>query len=153
MTGTLFQSKLAKGFKSAPRGLSAGADMVSRGLLKFTAAYATATDKAELCILPPFCRVVDIIALAEVAVTDITFTVGFLTGEAGATDNARVQDAVFFAATTGEGVVTRMSLLTGFKQASVDYARGIGVTFDTDIPADATGATRIELLVLYTPDY
>lgn len=150
MVAVFFQSKVAKGLVSPPRGLSAGQVMVSRAFFIFSTAFVAADDKLELLILPPFCRVHDMAILGEAAAA-ITADVGFMTGAAGDPDTARTTAFEFFDNVAINNTATRMSLLTGFKQASVDYARGIGLTPSANIAASAT--KRVEILMHYSQDY
>lgn len=146
-----FQSKVAKGFISPPRGLSAGAVMVSRAFFVFSTAFDVPGDKLEMMILPPFCRVHDMFILGEAAAA-ITADVGLMDGTAGDPDTARAITAnLFFDDVAINNTMSRMSLLGGFKIGSVDYARGIALVPSADIAASAS--KRVELIMHYSQDY
>lgn len=145
---TLFQTDAARGFVQSPRGLSAGVVMCARMKFIFSTAFAFATDKLELGVLPPFCRIVDATLLGELGSVNLV-SIGLMSGEVGVNDVSRTVGSELFSGVSGNGVVTRMSALTGFKQSAYDHPVALGATLSADVLASA--AKMVELLLYYAP--
>lgn len=146
---SLFQSDNAKGFIQSPRPLSAGKVMVARAKFIFTTALAFATDRLELCIIPPFCRVCDATLLGDVGGAN-NVTIGLMSGTPGVNDNARTVGSEFFTAVSANASVIRMANPAGFKLPASESMQSIGVTFSANVAASASN--MIELLLFYSAD-
>lgn len=145
----LYQTDNAKGFIQSSRPLSAGVVMAARMKFVFNSALAFATDRLELGIIPPFCRVIDAILLGDAGGVNVA-TVGLMSGVPGVNDNARTVGSEFFTAVSVNGTVTRMVNPAGFKLPVLDIPQAIGITFSANITASA--ANMVELILKYAPD-
>ncbi len=143
----LFQSSYGKRLLTPTRPLSAGAVHCARFEYAFTSAFAFATDKLELGVLPAFARPVDAVLLGGLTAAG-NATVGLMSGDVGNPDNARTVGSEFFSATDALDTVTRMSLATGFNLDPAEVDRSIGVTLSANVAAG--GGRKIALLLFYT---
>jgi hypothetical protein len=117
----------------------AAGDVVANKFSMTIPAASSTTDIYEIGSIPPGCTVVDMIAdvQASLGAAGCVFDVGIISGSPGAQNNAdnvtpRTCGAEFFAALTAVGsAVTRMTAVTGFRVAPVNYERGIGIKFGT----------------------
>jgi hypothetical protein len=94
----------------------------------------------EIGVIPPNCRVVDMVLENDALGASVTASVGVISdsrtppappGSYSAADlAARTTGTEFFAAATAlsAAAATRMSAATGFKVAPAPYERGIGIT-------------------------
>lgn len=138
----IFQSEHGKRRKMAPTPEQAGQRTTAIFDYTFDVAFAFATDKVEIGVLPAGARVVDMIFVP--ANLNGNFSVGIMSGVAGAPDDARTVGAEFLSATALASAVVRMSAATGFNVAPLaDVDRGIGVTGSADITASGTKTLRV----------
>lgn len=145
---TLRQTQYTGLQRSAPVGDFSGDTSAAAAKYVFTTAFTAASDQLELFTLPANHRVVDMVLLGDVAAA-VTANVGFMSGTPGDGAASRTVGTEFFSAASLNGVVTRPSLLTAFRQAPSSSDRLIGMTISADVAALASKS--VELIVFYAP--
>lgn len=142
---TIHQSEHGKGRRIAPTPEQAGQVTCAIFEHSFAAAFAFATDKLELGVLPAEARIVDVVAVPTGLNGNIT--IGIMSGTPGVADDARTSGAEIFSAQAMVSTPIRMSAATGFNIAEAVIDRSIGLTGSADIAADAN--KTIKLFVYY----
>jgi hypothetical protein len=145
----LFQSDNARGFIQSPRPTSAGVEMVARWRFVFTTALAFATDRLEIGIIPPFCRITNMVLIGDVGAAN-NLSVGLMSGTPGVNDNARTVGTEFFTTVSGLATLTRMVNLGGFRVPVTDVSQAVGITFSANVAASPSNT--VEILAYYAAD-
>lgn len=142
---TIFQSEHGKGRRIAPTPEQSGQVTCAIFEYSFATAFAFATDKVELGVLPAEARIIDAVAVPSGLNGNIT--IGIMSGTPGSTDDARTSGAELFSAQAMVSTPIRASALTAFNVAEAVIDRSIGLTGSADIAADAN--KTIKLFVYY----
>lgn len=111
-----------------------------------------ATVKTELGYLPAYHHIVGAKLVADALGTGVTANIGFMTGEAGSTDDARVVGTELYnGANVAAASVVEMTNPAAFRVTAIDRNRAIGVKFSADVVAPADNDRVATLLLFYTP--
>lgn len=138
------QSDFGRRIKVAPTPEQSGQVTAAIFDYAFAAAYAFATDKIEIGVLPAGARVVDMTILA--AGVNGNISVGLMSGEVGSTDNARTCGAEFASAVAMTTTLTRLTAQTGWNIAPAEVDRSIGIFGSADI---AAGVKSFKIILEY----
>ncbi|WP_333826859.1 hypothetical protein [Pararhodobacter sp.] len=139
----LFQSSMAKRRETPPTAYVHGARMVSISKFTFTAAFAFATDKIEMGLLPAGARVVGARLIGRNLGGANNASLGLMSGEAGEPDNARTVGTQLFSAQAAQNAEPTATTLACLSIAPSDGHRGIGVTLSADVAAGDRDLTLV----------
>lgn len=146
------QSNYAKGTISPPYPSHSG-ETISHRFAIVAAATLALGDIIELAVIPPNCRVVDIVLdvdkLDDHETETISLDVGLMSGNWGVNDDTRTCGDEFFDGDTTArgGGVARPSLVSAYRVGTSPVARGIGVKVAAAAATKAAGT--IGLTVSY----
>ena len=145
------QSDYAKGICDLAVPECAGETVAHFLKMTIPAAGFPLNDVVELGVVPAGCRVVDMTLHSDDLDTGaaLALNVGIMSGDWQDPDNARTVGSEFFAADAAAqtGVVSRMSLASGFNLSVSDVPRSIGVLIQTAAAAAQTGQLRLTVLL------
>ncbi|SDX73866.1 hypothetical protein [Roseicitreum antarcticum] len=142
----LKQSNMAQLRETTPSGYVSGARMVGIATYTVAQAFTAASDKLELAVLPADARLVSA-ELIGVGVGAITATMGLMSGEVGASDNARTVGNQLLAAVSINDTAAKATTLACLNIAPSNVHRSIGVTLSGNVAAGS--AKKITLVLEY----
>ena len=134
-----FQSDWVKGLKPMPTTNNANGLYFVRFVYSFATAFATATDKIELGILPAFARPADVWLQPVCLTASNAVDIGIMSGKVGVVDAGRTVGDEFFDGVAAVGTFVRGSNpdIFGDDFAPTPYDRSIGVLMTHDVSAGA----------------
>jgi hypothetical protein len=154
ISGAYLAGSAVKGNQPVSYPGSAGDVIYNRFVMSVPASTVVGTT-LEIGVIPPNCRVVDMVLESSAVGTSVTGSVGVISdsrtppappGSSSTADlAARTVGTEFFSGTViAAASATRMSAVTGFGVAPVAYERGIGL-----VTAGATSAASVQSVVLH----
>lgn len=142
----LFQSQTAKGRNTPPVPYQAGIEAVAVFDFTFSAAFTAASDVLEIGTLPAGAQLTGATVMNS-GTGSQAITVGIMSGEAGAKDNARTSGNQIFNAVTVNNAEADATTANCLNLAPATTHRGIGVKVGADVTAGAS--KKIRLLIRY----
>lgn len=149
MTAVTKVSKFSDGTLPTVTANVAGEVICSQAFIDLTAAQVANGNYFDLCPLPAYHRVVDMVLIPDDLDTNgsptITLDVGLLTGTVGDAVGDRTIGTEFFSGEIGArtGAIARMSLPGGFKVAATEADRSIGLKVSAAVATAAAGRVRV----------
>lgn len=142
---SLFQSNAANGRETAPGAFQAG--IVTKAIFSYTfsTAYATATDKIEIGLIPANTQVLGLQVFGD-NMGAVTADVGIMSGTPGAVDNARTVGTEFLNdQSVADGTIGAATIEACLAVARSDSHRGLGVTISGNITAASNKKVTVVL--------
>lgn len=143
----VFQTNQGKRKETPPAGYASGIRLTQIVEFIFAAAFATATDRVEMFILPAGARLLKVRAIFA-NIGAVNTSLGIMSGDVGSTDNARTVGTELFSAQTmanAEVEVTTTNCLAVARDHTKH--RSIGMIPASDIAAG--GTKKVTLIVEY----